>query len=1088
MIKNEGIEAIYPLSPMQEGLLFHSLQSPDSGIYFVQLCSTLEGELNVVALKETWRQLIDRHAVLRTLFVWERREKPLQVVLPGIDLPWEERNWQGLSPSGQQARIEAFLKADREAGFDLSKGPLIRLALIKQAERSHRFVWTFHHILLDGWSVPRLLDEFFRVYQSICSGDELRLDPVRPYREYISWLGAQDRSGSKHFWRETLKDFTEPTALGVDRPATQSSAGDGPYDEQQIHLSETATKVLQSTAKQNELTLNILVQGAWALLLNRYSCDQRVLFGATFSGRPAELPGVESMIGLFINTLPILVQVAPDESVIEWLSALQSQTLEIRQHEYSPLAEVRRWSGVRPEISLFESIFIFENYPVRNTFRQLGPGLLVRDVEVFERTNYPLTVVSAPSSELMLRIVYDTTRFDVATVSRMLGHFRSLVEGMAANLGLRIMDLELLTEGERGQMLVDWNDTSTPYPDQARVSDLFEKQVTITPDAAAVVTCEGHLTYLGLNNAANQLADDLQRLGVGPEVRAGICAERSPEMVIALLAVLKAGGAYLPLDPSYPTERLAFMLEDSGALLLLAQRHLIGKLPQTGIHTISLDPRSGVIVGESCENPRNGAVPGTLGYVIYTSGSTGKPKGVLIERRGLNNLAQAQIRAFDVRPDSRVLQLASFSFDASVSEVFMALLSGASLYLEAQESPAMGAEFVEFLRSSGVTAITFPPSALAALPDNSLPSLATIVCAGEACPAELVARWGPGRRFLNAYGPTESTVCATIGEPGVADRRPPIGRPVANAQVYLADPQMRLVPVGVPGELYIGGTGLARGYANRADLTAERFIPNPFSREAGARLYRTGDLARYLSDGNIDFIGRIDHQVKVRGYRIELGEIEAALRRQPGIQETVVIVGEPAPGDKRLIAYLVPRQGETLDVSQLRNVLAGILPAYMVPSAFVTLDALPLTPNGKVNRRALPAPGRVDSGAAYAAPGTEVERMIRDVWLGVLKIDRAGINDNFFDLGGHSLLMIQVQGKLRQALGKPVSITDLFKYPTIRSLAAFLASDTTRPPSPRPASRIERLKEGKNRLKQRAGFAASRQPVDARAPISPESM
>jgi amino acid adenylation domain-containing protein len=1070
-MSNNNIEAIYPLSPLQEGMLFHHLHTPEARAYFVQLSCAFRGDFNVAAFKQAWSRVIERHAVLRTFFTWERREKPLQVVLPQMPLPWEQHDWRGLAPVEQEGRFSALMQADRERGFDLSVAPLLRLTLVQLADDRYRFLWSFHHMLLDGWSMPVLLKELFLFYNAHRDGQELNLESPLPYRDYIAWLRRQDVSKTEGFWRETLKGFTAPTPLGVDRTSAgaKDSDGDG-YSELGIKLSETVTSELNALAKRSELTLNVLVQGAWALLLSRYSGEHDVVFGATSSGRPVDLAGVESMVGLFINTLPVRVQIASADLLVPWLKKIQEQQLDMRQHEYTPLVEVQGWSEVPRGQSLFESLFIFENYPVSAVVREPFGGLQVDDVNVTERTNYPLIAVSAPGPELLLKIGYERKRFDEATIRRMLGHFQNVLVGMTARPEQRVAELQLASDAEREHLLQEGSGTRTVYAQHSCVHELFESQVERTPDAVAISFQGEQLTYKELNARANQLARHLRRLGVRPETLVGICMEHSAEMVVAVLGVLKAGGAYVPLDHAYPKDRLAFMLDDSQALVLLTQQPLLATLPEHKAKTLCIDTDWDLIKSESSENPSSTTTARNLAYVIYTSGSTGRPKGVLIEHRGINNLAAAQIQAFDIRPSSRVLQFASFSFDASVSEFFMALLSGATLFLETQNALLPGPEFAELLRSLAITTVTLPPSVLATLPSESLPALLTIVTAGEACSTELVSRWHKGRRFINAYGPTESTVCATMGQCVDVDQKPSIGRPIDNVQVYLLDEQMQPVPIGVGGELHIGYDGLARGYVNRPELSAEKFIPNPFSDQPGARLYRTGDRARYLPDGQIDFLGRIDHQVKVRGYRIEPGEIEQVFGQFPSVLDIVVVVREDTPGEKRLVAYVVARPEQTLEASDLRNFGKETLPQYMMPSAFVVLQSLPLTPNGKIDRRALPAPDKGDAGkdAAYLPPQTEVERTITNIWQMVLQIEQVGLNDNFFDLGGHSLLMIQVQGKLRAALKRNVSITDLFKYPNVSALAGYLSADQEPIFPLLKNGRLEKLKEGRHRLRNRA--------------------
>ncbi|HIP97139.1 MAG TPA: amino acid adenylation domain-containing protein, partial [Anaerolineae bacterium] len=982
---------------------------------------------------------------------------------------------RGLPPTEQETRLKTFLQAERLNGFKLSEPPLMRLALMRVDEDAYKFVWTHHHLLMDGWSLPILLQEVFAFYEAFRRGQELYLEPHRPYRDYIAWLKQQDLSQAEAFWRQVLRGFTAPTPLVVDRAPESVSdespvAGDAGYGKLETLLSVETTAALGALARQHELTLNTMVQGAWALLLSRYSGEEDVVFGATVSGRPADLAGAESMVGLLINTLPVRARVSPEASLLAWLRELQTHQVELRQYEYSSLVQIQGWSDVPRGLPLFESILVFENYPVETSLQAQEGSLTIQDVHTAERTNYPLTVVAGPGEKLMLQIAYDCRRFDAATIQRMLGHFQTLLESIAADPGRRISSLPILTETERQQVLVGWNATTVGRPQDQCLPQLFEAQVERTPQAFAVTSEGRQLTYAELNRQANQLAHHLRKLGVGPETLVGICVERSPEMMVGLLSVLKAGGAYLPLDPLYPPERLTFMLEDAQVPVLLTQAHLVERLPiSRNTHHVSrkiicLDADWATIAQESTENPTSAVTPDNLAYVIYTSGSTGVPKGVMVPHRALVNHALAMMETFGLKGDDRLLQFISPSFDASGEEFYPTLLSGATLVLPRNVAELAGADLVRFCAQKGITILHLPASVWHQCVDdllaNGLPvraPLRMLLVGGESPAVDRLQSWAQlveqPIRFLNAYGPTEATITTTLYETTCEMEtvstltNVPIGYPIANAQVYLLDSHLQPVPVGVPGELYIGGAGVARGYLNRPKLTAERFIPDPFTSPSvpGARLYKTGDLARYLPDGNIEFLGRVDHQVKVRGFRIELGEIEAALGQHPELRESVVIVREDVPGDKRLVAYVVPKDAgsETEDegppsfVSELRGFLKEKLPDYMVPSAFVTLDALPLTPTGKVDRRALPAPDglRPELEREYVAPRTPTEEKLVAICAELLGIHRVGVYDNFFDLGGHSLLATQFISRVRTAFGVEVPLRSLFEHPTIAELA-----------------------------------------------------
>ncbi|MFN8596435.1 MAG: amino acid adenylation domain-containing protein [Anaerolineae bacterium] len=1035
----KAVEAVYPLSPMQQGMLFHTVYAPESGVYHAQTACALHGDLDVDAFKRAWQCVIDRHAILRTAFAWKRLDKLLQVVHRQVTVPWEQDDWRAVPPADQHMLLLDYLQTDRARGFDLAQAPLLRLALMRTADDAYQFVWSHHHLLLDGWSVPILLKDVFTCYEAMRTGREPQLEPVRPYRDYITWLQKQDPAHVAAYWQRMLAGFTAPTPLVVDH----APHGAAHYAERTTFVSATATAELQALARQHHLTLNTIVQGAWALLLHRYSGDSDVVFGATVSGRPADLPGVESMLGVFINTLPVRARITADQPVLSWLIDLQAQQVEMRQYEYSPLVDVQGWSDVPRGQSLFNSILVFENYPVDEAVRAFTESLHIDQVRNFEQTNYPLTVVSAPGDALPLKASYDCRCFDDNTIDRMLGHLRTLLENIAADPHQPLRAVPLLTEPERQQVLVDWNATTQDYALDQGVHQLFEAQAERTPDAPAVVFKDQSLTYRELNQRANQLAHYLRTLGVGPETLVAICVDRSLEMIVDVLGVLKAGGAYIPIDPSYPPDRIAFMLDDSQTKILLTSTALREQHSTFNIQQlICLDADWPTIALERDTNPINLTAPDNLAYVIYTSGSTGKPKGVLLHHRGLSNFIQTEIRDFDLTSRSRVLMFASFSFDASLGDIFGALLSGGALYLADQATLMSATDLHRLLREQAITSMVVPPAMLNILADDDLPDLHTVVSVGEACPPTVAARWCKGRRFLNGYGPTETTIGAcwsVIAHVDPAATTVPIGRPLANVQAYVLDAEQRLVPIGVPGELHIGGLGVARGYLNRPDLTEERFIPNPFndlSATVGGRLYKTGDLVRYRPDGQLEFLGRLDQQVKIRGFRIELGEIEAALNQRAAIRESVVVAREDTHGDKRLVAYLVADQ--PVDLHDVQDALKAQLPAYMLPSTFVVLDQLPRLPNGKIDRRALPAPEFTASTDTYVAPRTPLEELLCGIWEDVLRVPRVGVHDHFFALGGHSLLATQLASRLREALQIEVPLRELFDKPTVAELAELI--------------------------------------------------
>ncbi|MGA9381329.1 MAG: amino acid adenylation domain-containing protein, partial [Phormidium sp.] len=734
--------------------------------------------------------------------------------------------------------------------------------------------------------------------------------------------------------------------------------------------------------REHQLTLNNLVQTTWALLLSRYSQETDIVFGATVSGRPPIISGVESIVGLFINTLPMRVQIEAQTELLGLLKDVQAQLVESEQFSYSSLVEIPAQSEVPRGTSLFESILLFENYPVDSTLDEEQKSFSLTNFRAIERTNYPLTVVVAPGEQLLLKVSYDENRFDDRLISRMLGHFVTLLEGIVTNPKQPISQLNMLSESEQHQLLIEWNNTQTDYPANKCVHQLFEEQCLRTPEAVAVVWGSQQLTYQQLNYRANQLAHYLRSLGVEKNVLVGICVERSLEMIVGLLGILKAGGAYLPLDPEYPKERLSMMLKDSCLGVLLSQKKLQEKLPEHQAKLVCLDTDWSAISQLSQENITSEVQPENFAYVIYTSGSTGTPKGVLVSHQGLLNLVFWHQKAFEITSKDRATQLAGTAFDAAVWELWPYLSAGASIYLVAPETLHSPTDLRDWLIEQKIN-ISFLPTPLAekllSLEWKKGIALRTMLIGGDKLqnyPSQLIPF-----QIVNNYGPTENTVVATSGK--VALNRatdiasPSIGRPIANTQVYILDRNLQLVPIGVQGELHIGGASLAQGYLNRPELTAEKFIPNPFSNEPSARLYKTGDLARYLFDGNIEYLGRIDNQVKIRGFRIELGEIETILGQHPQVQAAVVITRDDIGEDKRLVAYITPKIEELASTSELRQHLKAFLPEYMIPNVFVTLETLPLTPNGKIDRRALPKPeSRTGIHSSIVAPRTQTEETL----------------------------------------------------------------------------------------------------------------
>lgn len=1050
-----GIEDVYRLSPMQQGMLFHSLYAPGTGIYIGQFSCLLEGKLDAQAFIAAWQQTLARHEILRASFVWENLDEPLQLIHSRVSVPFELHDWRALKSDEAAQRWESLLSEEQQRGFDLSVAPLMRFALARVADEASRFVWTHHHLLLDGWSGALLLQEVFAAYEALKQDTALQVERVRSYRDYISWLGQQDMAQAEAFWRQHLKGFTAPTPLVIDHTSGMNDGGAEEFGEKKVRLHQDLTARLQAFARRHQLTLNTLVQGAWALLLHRYSHERDVVFGATVAGRPASLAGVESMTGLFINTLPLRVSVPPRMGLLEWLKRLQTEQARLREYEYSPLLEIQRWSEAPRDTALFESLLVFENYPLDADAVTENFSLKLSEVRSFDRTNYPLTIVALPGRELVLQALYDSQRFDDEAVGRLLSHLETLLENFILEPHPSLETVELLTESERHQLLVEWNQTTRNYPQpNLRIHERFEAQAAETPEAVALVCDDERLTYRELNERANRLAHHLQSMGVGAEPLVGILLRRHTEMLVALLAVLKAGGAYLPLDPLSPQERLAFMLDDASASVLLTESSLLERVPQHAARVLLVDTDAEQFSSASAGNPESHVAAENLAYMIYTSGSTGTPKGVCVTHANvIARVCGSDYARLDTQ--TRLLQLAPLAFDASTFEVWGGLLNGGCLVQAAEQVP-QAAQLKELIARERVTTLWLTASLLNALVDEDVTALRGVkelLSGGEALSVRHVRRVLeelPEVAITNGYGPTETTTFACCHRVERLDEEAlsvPIGSAIANTQVYVLDERMQPVCIGVAGELYIGGAGLARGYGRRPELTAEKFVPHPFATTPGERLYRTGDLARRMSNGELEFLGRLDHQVKIRGYRIELGEIETALAQHDEIQEAVVVVREDLEGDKRLVAYLVAKDGVNVVSEGLRGYLKSRLPEYMIPSAFVLLDELPLTPNGKVDRKALPAPNstRQLEDETYVAPRNAVEEALASIWAQLLGVERVGIFDNFFDLGGHSLLATRLLSSLRKIFRLELTLREVFEATTIAKLAEILAAQAQTP-------------------------------------------
>ncbi|HEX8273687.1 MAG TPA: amino acid adenylation domain-containing protein [Longimicrobiaceae bacterium] len=1033
------LEDVYPLSPVQQGMIFHEQLAPDSGVYVNQYVFTLRGGLEPATLLRAWRVVLEQRPVLRTGFLLEGLPTPVQVVLRGDAVSWELLDWRGIPRAGQREELRRYLAAERARRFDLLAPPLMRLALVRTADGEWELAWSHHHLLLDGWSTSLVLQDVLAAYDALLAGTAPVLPRRRPFRDYVAWLGAQDLAAAEAYWRAALEGVAAATPPGVERPASAGAGGEGVHGSAGLEMGVAATGALQALARRQRITLNTLVQGAWALLLARFSGEEDVVFGTAVTGRPPELAGMEQMIGLFINTLPVRVRVEGGAWADEWLQRLHREQTAARAYEHSPLAEVQRWSGVPAGRPLFESIVAFENHPVEETAAG-GRSFAVERWERVGWSHYPLELAALPGERLGLRVEYDGGRVEPDAAERMAAHLETILETLAADPARRLAAVPLLRGAERAQVLEGWNATAADWGPGC-VHELVSAQAARTPGAVAVAFEGEALSYAELEARSNRLARRLRGLGVGPETRVGVCLERSAGLVVALLAVLKAGGAYVPLDPEHPAERLAYLAEDAGAPVLLTLEPLLERVPARGARLLCLDRDADGVAAESAEPLPPGAGPDNLAYVIYTSGSTGRPKGAMNTHRGVANRLLWMQAEYGLGPGDVVLQKTPFGFDVSVWELFWPLLAGARLVPArpgGHQDPAYLSELVE---REGVTTLHFVPSMLRAFLEAGEParcgSLRRVVCSGEALPYELTERFRaalPGAELHNLYGPTEAAVDVTSWRCEPRERRVvPIGRPVANTRLYVLDAAGEPAPAWVPGELHLGGVQLGRGYLGRPELTAERWVPDALSGEPGARLYRTGDRARWTSAGEVEYLGRTDFQVKVRGVRIEPGEIEAVLLEHAAVREAAVAVREDAPGDPRLVAWVVPRAGAEAAPAELRAHLRERLPEAMVPAALVVLEALPLTPSGKLDRRALPAPER--ESAARVAPRTPAEELLAGIWAETLSVERVGAEESFFELGGHSLLATRVVSRVREAFGVELPLREVFAAPTLAGMA-----------------------------------------------------
>ncbi|MGW7435040.1 amino acid adenylation domain-containing protein [Streptomyces sp. NPDC054849] len=1037
-----SVEDVYPLTPMQSGMLFHSLDGDGDGgdVYLTHFAAVLDGVDDPHRLADAFQRVVDRTPILRTAVVGSDADVPLQIVQRDVRMPVTHADWSDLSEEARQARSRSLWESLPALELDLAEAPLMRLTIARLPGASVQVFWSSHHLLLDGWSFADVLAQVFEEHAALSGAPTPAPKPRRPYRDYVQWLAEQDDAAAEAHWRRTMEGFTAATPLPFDR-APLAAHGSRSSREVNLRLPAERSRRLYAFAKRARLTVNTVVQGAWALLLARHSGERDVCFGATVSGRPAELTGADEIVGLFINTLPVRATVDGGLDLVPWLRRMQDEQVETRQFEHVSLAQVRSWSEVPRDSGLFDSIVIFESFPYDRDAASRH-GLVVRESTGAEETNYALTLTAYTTDELHLRVGYDPRLFDPDTVERIAERLATVLDSFADHVEAPIARLPVLPADERSVLLHEWNDTSRDTGEATTV-ELFERQAAATPEGTALVCGDAGLSYAELDARANRLARHLVALGLGPEQIVALACPRTPELLVAMLAVLKAGATYLPLDLDHPRERLAFMVRDAAPVLALVGDAAALDLPE-GTPSLSLtDPGvAAALAGHPATKPAPSEAPSpdNAAYVLYTSGSTGKPKGVVVTRGNLRNFVLDMRDRTAMTPDDRLLAVTTVGFDIAHLELFVPLISGATVVLADKELVHDPRELRRVVHDEGVTVVQATPSLWRGVVEGAPDVLARVrvLVGGEALPAELAEALTAGSPSVtNVYGPTETTIWSTAAElTRGATGAPPIGRPIANTRLYVLDAALQPVPPGVPGELYIAGAGVARGYANRAALTAGRFVADPFGPPA-ERMYRTGDTVRWRAGGVLEFVGRADDQVKIRGFRIEPGEIETVLDAHPEVGSAVVVAREDRPGDKQLTAYFVPAGDAPPTTAELKAYLRQYLPGYMVPAFFVVMDVFPLTPSGKVDRRVLPAPGAAaDAHTPRIAPRDDTEAALAAIWADVLgrPVDEIGVSDDFFELGGHSVLSVQVVYRARRA-GWHIVPKDLFSHPTVERLA-----------------------------------------------------
>lgn len=1044
----------YGLSPMQEGMLYHSLASARPGVDINQLVLTTDDDLDPTALMVSFEHVVERYPIFRTAFGWQEGTAPRQIVYPSVQVPVSHVDLRSVPADLRAEKKQEFLEADRRKGFDLAQAPLMRFTFLRLSDTHYELVWTFHHLYLDGRSIFICLNEWFDRYEAVIAGQPFSCEKPPLFGDYIRWLEAQRGDHLRHgeaFWKAQLRGVETATPLPELQEAPSELGG-----QLETRLSVELSDRVRASATRFGVTPNTIVQAAWAILLSRYSGETDVIFGATRACRHIPVPRALDIVGMMINTLPVRITVDENERLETLLARVRDQWVAMRPHEHIPLTKIQEWSDIKPGTPLFHSVLVFENFDWKADLRKKAGGWARREFEIVERTNLPITLACDLGEQIFLLIEYDRRVVGNRFAARLLGHMQHLLDEMTARPGVRVGELSIATTAELDQVLYQWNAQTVQPSDDATqtVVERIERAAKTNPDAVAIRDEQRELSYFDLWKDSEALALTLRARGVGPGTIVGVLARRSSLWPVAMLAIFRAGASYLPLDPEYPQDRLSFMLNDSRTPLVLLESSDVERLPREhGVTTIFLDDRQ---AWSRTEGSLASVKPDTAAYLLYTSGSTGRPNGVLVHHRALLNHVVAVGREYALTSADRVAQFASASFDVALEEIVPTLVAGATLVMRPRGLMDANA-FLAWVQTHKLSVLNLPTAYWHELTQGmkreqvAVPeTVRLVIVGGEAVSPVAYAAWntleGASRvRWLNGYGPTEVTITSTLFEPKTfagdvsGFSQMPIGRPVANLRAYVLDKHRKPIPVGIPGELYLGGVGVALGYFERDALTRERFMVDPFVRdpEIGAeRMYKTGDRVRFCDDGTLEFLGRVDTQVKLRGFRIELGEIERALAQHPAVQQAVVVLFDD-DGKKQLVGYVV--SANAVVSVELRSFLRSTLPDYMIPSTIMRLARLPITPNGKVDRKALPRPEqRRDPALDGGGPRNPVEELLLGIWREVLRDSTIGVHDNFFDVGGHSLLTLQVASRAAHA-GLRLTPDQLFQRQTIAELAAHVA-------------------------------------------------